>query len=666
MKRKLLAASITATVMVFFVGPVGAQGQASSQSVSTNGTPMKVQHGDRNGQASGVSPTTGSGKPYANKPEGGGKSVASPHASQQMNLESNRQLRAILERMDAISNHVASVGVRLDELQGKLATHIPPPSSSVPSWIAAVVGLLAAGMICFALLVLLGVKRQNKDIGDAVRRNGDGTNEVSTGIRAVQTAVSDLPKALQIQLKQLMDAVQKVDGKIGKFDRAVSDIPRQFDAVAKTMTRDAESNRGSILSWLFGRGKTQAPENGFTQQIEDRIGRFQDEVLSAVESDKKLQARKLELDERERRLNERANDIDASCARAREEGAAAAEHRVAALEAAYKMLSENLSGKSEEFGKRVRTLEGEMNAAKAAAQQAKSECAMAKSQAAVAVKDRERLLAENSRLSSEIDKRDQARENEVASAREEIRSMIEKANAEEMANLRAEAKIARDERDAAKRTAEDLQAQKTTVDAALAAAKSSLDAEKSAREKDRIAAEHELAVEKDARESDRQKADEKLAEIEHERDLAVSRVFPAEFNGDPDFQPLLKMLDEWDANNVPGSALARASLFIFADRKNLPPKIWQRALGDLSLGLASAMNAEKKSPAEAADVLGTWKVAIQKRASDGPSFSLNLPVIGAQIDTSWMYSKSGAAKVSRICSWAVYGQSGNVYMAEVE
>ena len=666
MKRELLAACITLAVVVSFVGLVGAQGQASSQSASTNGTPMKVQHGDRNGQASGVSPTTGSGKPYANKPEGGGKSVASPHASQQMNLESNRQLRAILERMDAISNHVASVGTQFEDLQGKLATHIPPQSSLVPAWIAAAAGLLAVGMICFAILILLGIRRQNKDMRDAVRQNGEDANEVKTGISAVQTSVADLPKTLQIQLKQLMDAVQKIDGKVGKFERATSDIPRQFDDVAKKISRDAESNRGSILSWLFGRGKTQAPDNGVTQQIEDRIGRLQVELLTAVESDKKLQSRKLELDERERRLNQRANDIDASCARAREEGAAAAERRAASLEAANKVLAESLSGKSEEFGKRVGTLEGEMNVAKAAAQQAKSECAMAKSQAAVAVKEREKLLEEVSRLSSEIEKRDQARENEIASAREEIKSTVEKANAEEMANLRAEAKIARDERDGAKRTAADLQAQKTAVDAALAAAKSSLDAEKSAHENDRITAEHELAAEKAARELDRQKADEKLAKIEHERDFAVSRVFPAEFNGDPDFQPLLSMLDDWDAHDVPGSALARASLSIFSDRKSLPPKIWQRALGDLSLGLATAMNAEKKSPTETADVLGKWKIAVQKCAADGPSFSLNLPAIGTQIDTSWMYTKSGAAKVSRIWSWAVYGQSGNVYMAEVE
>ena len=151
-----------------------------------------------------------------------------------------------------------------------------------------------------------------------------------------------------------------------------------------------------------------------------------------------------------------------------------------------------------------------------------------------------------------------------------------------------------------------------------------------------------------------------------ERDAAKSRVFPEEFRSDPSFEPLLARLDEWDAHGAPGAALARASLAIFADRKNLPAKIWQRALGDLSLGLAAAMDADKMQPTESVASLGAWKSAVEKRAAGGPSFSLNLPSVGAKVDISWMHSKSGAATVRRVLSWAVYGQSGNAYMAEVE
>lgn len=663
MIRQFFAATTTAVAIMSLISPVVAQDQAAPPSATHNGSLRNVRPVAQGNQGTGMQVAKGANMPSDQKQEARGSS-APPRAS--IGNEINTQIRSISDRIDAMSNIVDSACAKLDKLQRKPDPHIPPPPSSVPAWIAAGAGLLAVGVICIVLPVLLGLKRQNKAIFDRIQQNGNGAKDIITSLTAVETAVADLPKALLMQVKQLMDAVQKIDGKIGKFERGASDIPRQFDAVAKTISRDAESHRGSILTWLFGRGKTQAPENGFVQQIEDRIEKFQAIVLSAVESDHKLQSRKLELDERERKLSERANALDAECDKARCEGEAEAKRRAIALESANKVLAENMNSRSVEFGKRIATLEGEMNAAKVAAQQAKSECAVAKSQADAAVKLRDKLSEEVSRLSSEVAKRDQARDAEIANAREEIKTRIEKASAEEMANLRAEAKIARDERDVAKRATEDLQAQKSAVDAALVAARASLDAEKVARENDRTAAERELATERAARESDRKMAEEKLAELVHERDAAVARVFPEEFHDDPDFQPLLSMLDEWDARGVPGSALARASLSIFADRKNLPPKIWQRALGDLSLGLAAAMNAEKRSPAEAADVLGKWKAAVQKRASEGPSFSLNLPLIGAQVDTSWMHAKPGAAKVSRIGSWAVYGQSGNVYMAEVE
>ena len=572
----------------------------------------------------------------------------------------------ISERIGTMSK---GIGDKIDDQRNNSGAVAPDKYQTlkfVLAWIAAVATSIAVVAICLVFPLLFRLRWLNKDIGDRVQQNGVAAKDISMKIDGIKSTVADLPKALQLQLKLITDVVQKVDGRIGKFERTASDIPRQFDAVAKAMSRDAESHRGSILSWLFGRGKTQAPENGFTQQIEDRIEKFQSAVLSAVESDQKLQSRKLELEERERRLNERATAMNAECARARDEGAAAAERRVAALETANRVLSENMSAKSIEFGKQVATLEGERNAATAAAQQAKSECVVARSQADAAVKLREKLSDEVKRLSSEITKRDQAKEAEIASACEEIRSKIENANAAEMASLRVEAANARDERDRAKKAAEELQAMKVTVDAELATTKSLLDAEKVARENDITAAARELSAEKLAREEDRQKAEKKLAEVATERDKAISRVFPAEIREDSDCQPLLQDLDEWDSRGIPGSALARASLAIFADRRNQPPKIWQRALGDFSLGLASAMNADKKSPVEVAEMLGKWKAVLERRSVGGPAFSLKLPSIGSQVDTSWMHAKPGAAKVSRIGSWAVYGQSGNVYMAEVE
>ena len=572
----------------------------------------------------------------------------------------------------AITRVENEVNKRATSQEGHPASPFP-----VPAWIPLGISGLSLAfilvVIIIAILIRLCLGQLNKRVADVNKCATDCVEKNQRSSDDINAAVAELRKSLHAQLKFLTDAVQAVDGKTGKLSQALKDIPRQLEAATKAMSRDVESHRGSLISCLFGRGKVSAPETGLTQQIEERIGgieerigQFQSAILAAVESDQKLQSRKVELDGHELRLKERENNLAAECSRAREEGAAVAERRAASFEAANKVLTDNMNAKAVEFGKRIATLEGERNMAKAAAQQAEAACAAAKSQADAAVKIREKLTEEVTRLSSEITKRDQARETELANAREEIRSKIEKAHADETATLRAEATSARAERDRAQKAVESLLAQKNVVDSELAAVKSSLDAEKAARENDRIAAERELAAEKAARESDLQKAEKEIAALASERDAAMSRVFPEEFREDADSQPLLAALDEWDARNVPGSALARASLAIFADRKDLPTKIWQRALGDLSLGIAAALDADKKSPADVATTLGQWKAVVEKRAGGNTSFSLKLPSIGSHVDTSWMHAKPGSAKVSRVRSWAVYGQAGNVYMAEVE
>ena len=547
----------------------------------------------------------------------------------------------------------------------------PPaqPAPMFPVWVSVGAGALA---VIVALTVLLslkkGIGRLDAAIGVASKQSGAELAVIGKDVKAVRGVVGETPlkDALLPQFKSLSDALRSLDGKVGGFDRPIRDIPGQFDAVAKTISRDAETHRSSIFAWLFGRGKTQAPESGFARQIEDRIGEFQTAVLAAVETDRKLQARKLELDERERRLDERTRSLDAECAKARAEGAAAAERRAAAQEAANKALAENMTAKAAEFGKKVAALEIERDGAKTAARKAEAAGAEAKRQADEATKVRARLTADVSRLSMELSKRDQTRESELAKARDEIRGRLEQANAEELAGLRAEVKAARDERDKATKSAETMRVEKSAVEAELAAAKSSLEAEKVARESDRDSAARELAAEKAARNAERENAERTLASVSAERDAARSRVFPDEFSGDSAFEPLLAQLDAWDADGAPGASLARASLAIFADRKNLPANIWQRALGDLSLGLAAAMDAAKMAPVDIVSSLGSWKTAIERRAAGGPSFSLNLPSVGAKVDTSWMNAKSGAATVRRVLSWAVYGQSGNAYMAKVE
>lgn len=593
-------------------------------------------------------------------------------AAERAEQRSNEAKTAAESSLEAIKSRIIGGGGLRDELQtlfGTVSVDTVSNALLVLSSLAAIAGILAVVVAVFASVVLKGRIGHLGKALDAYRElDCAETKAMAETVDAIRKTIgdADLKTMFQSQVKPLSDAIRSLDGKISGFDRTVKEIPGQFDSVAQNIKGDAESHRRSIFAWLFGRGRTQAPESGFAQQIEERVGQFQNAVLSAMETEKKLQSRKLALDDRERKLDERTRNLDAELGRARAEGAATSDRKAASLEAANKAMAESLSSKATEFGKKVALLESERDAAKASARQAESTAAAAKRQADEASKFREKLTADVARLSNEIATRDKSRDADLAKAREEIRTKLEKANADEIAGLRAEAKTAREERAKAEESVRTLRDAKTAAESALTAAKASLDAEKAARENDRTAAARELSAEKAARGADREKAEKKLSELAAERDKAKSRVFPAEFRDDPDFEPLLARLDAWDAEGVGGATLARASLAIFADRKNLPAKIWLRALGDFSLGLAAAMEAEKIPPTDVVSALGKWKAAIEKHAAGGPSFSLNLPSVGTKVDISWMHAKAGAASVRRVLSWAVYGQSGNAYMAEVE
>lgn len=585
----------------------------------------------------------------------------------------NEAKRAAYAAKESSENVAGKVGILSSKINGMTSTvgtgAVVRVPSSFPAWIAVGAGFLAVVAALFATFFLKSrIERLGTALDSRLEKNRVATDAMATDMKALRTAVgdADLKTMVQAQVKTVSDAIRALDGKIGGFDRTVKDIPGQFDAVAKTISRDSESHRSSILAWLFGRGRTQAPESGFAQQIEDRIAQFQATVLSAVETDRKLQSRKLELDERERKLNERERNLNAERDQARAEGAAAATLKVASLEAANKAMAESLSAKVADYGKKIGLLESERNAAKAAAQQAEADSAVAKRQAEEAVKLRDKLAADITRLNMDIAARDKSRTEELEKARAAISAEIEKANADEIADLRAEAKTARAERAKADEATKSLRDAKTAAETALASAKAALETEKSAHESDRAAAERELSAEKAAREADREAAGKELATATAERDAAKARVFPPEFRNDPAFEPLLVQLDAWDAAGIPGAALARASLAIFAERKSLPSTIWQRSLGDFSLGLATAMEASKTNPAEAVALLGKWKAEIERHRSDEAVFTLRLPSVGEKTDISWMHAKAGSASVRRVLSWAVYGQSGNTYMAEVE
>lgn len=578
------------------------------------------------------------------------------------------------------------------------------------AWIAAGAAILAAILAMTAVIVAKGGINSVKMKMDAeAKQRKDDLSDLRQGLTdLVRNAFDDADlKSVKTQVASAKMSATTIEGKVLALDRDLREQPAKLDAVAKAFSRDAENQRRAITAALFGRGKGPAEAGGLVPQFEARIAALEKGLLAAVTTERELQVRKSALDARENKLLERERDISAELAAAREKGAAEAMGKVAALEAAdaslrkafdemQARLSEKVSAQSQEFGKRLAVLESERNGAVAASRKAETEAAEVGRRAAMAEQNAGKLKIERdmavaaraadvARLNDEIRRRDETRDAEIAKARESIRAEVETANAAALAKLTADAQSAREDREKcaetarraaeeSARTIESLRATGAATEKALATVKAELDAEKSARavenaeaEKaladEKAAASQKLADEKAAHDSDLKKAKMKEAELAAARDAARSRLFPSELASDSGFVPLIESLDDLDARKLPGASLARAALTIFAERKNLPDKIWLRALGDFSLGLATAIDA---NGGDAVMALAKWKSLLDKIGAEAPSFSLRLPAIGSKVDIAWMHSRAGVSTVRKVRSWAVFGSTGNAYMAEVE
>ena len=575
------------------------------------------------------------------------------------------------------------------------------------AWIAAGAAILAAILVMTAVIVAKGgidsVKL--KMDAEAKQRKDEASKSLAKTGEIVRNVFDDAD--LKSVKAQVAAAKMSIEGKVTALDRDLREQPAKLDAVGKTFSREAENQRRAIMDALFGRGKGPAEAGGLVPQFEARMAALEKELLAAVTTERELQARKSALDARENKLSERERDISAELAAAREKGAAEAMGKVAVLEVAdaslrkafdemQTRLSERIAAQSQEFGKRFAALEAERNGAVAALRKAETEAVEVDRRAAMAEQNAGKLKIERdaavaaraadvARLNDEIRRRDEARDAEITKARENIRAEIEKSTADAMEKLKADAQSARDNQakieEAARqaamesaRTIESLRAVGAKTEAALVTARSSLETEKSARASEHAEAERILAAEKaasakaladekSAHEADCQKAKAEVAELAAARDAARNRLFPAELASDAGFEPLIESLDDLDARKIPGASLARAALTIFAERKNLPDKIWLRALGDFSLGLATALDADGE---DAVATLAKWKSMLEKVGAASPSFSLRLPSIGSKVDIAWMHSRAGVSTVRKVRSWAVFGSSGNAYMAEVE
>lgn len=681
MKRKKTIAFTIAVLASLFVSVVEAQGtppvdqespsmgECVDSSSSENAVEPQVEVVHADGQ---------SAKNKGSDEESSSDITANIRDLKDANAKSLSDITAnIRDLKDAIAESLSDITANIQDLKDANAKSLRNITANILYLIiAAGVGFVVA--LVFLFFSKYGIRRLVNKIENDHQQLQNKIADLDSNIKVIRGVLGESP--LEKQFNKVEKALQSFESKIGKVNQTAQDCRDKFDE-GKNSIKDLKER---IMNGLFGREKTQAPESGFARQISEKLEAFRVDILNRLETSEKLQSQKRELDNREHQLKKREQDFDNECEKARKDGASAAEREAESHKKAYdnlaKILSEQraefektIEEQSIEFGKRTASLEMERNNAMADAQKAQEESAKANIQMENAIKERTQYKGEVSRLSSEIAKRDQdiaKREEswntERVKIRDEIRNEIEQSYAETLAEHRARLENAHKERDNAMMSVEKMREAKAIIDAKLDETKKSLETEKLARENDHAAAEQELEAEKQARKLERENAEQNLAIVSGERDKAKCRLFPEEFRDDPSFEPLLAELDALDVAGAPGSTLARASLAIFADRKNLSAKIWQRALGDLSLGLALAMDSKEMQPADIVSTLGAWKSAIEKHMTGGPSFSLNLPSVGSKVDISWMHAKSGAASVSRVLSWAVYGQSGLAYMAEVE
>lgn len=114
-------------------------------------------------------------------------------------------------------------------------------------------------------------------------------------------------------------------------------------------------------------------------------------------------------------------------------------------------------------------------------------------------------------------------------------------------------------------------------------------------------------------------------------------------------------------------AVVRAAISAFASCRGLDENDWLTALRDVARGLSEVAAERGASPKDGLALLAKWSRVLSEFSTPERKFDLNLPAIGADIDTSWMTpARAGASKVSRVVTWAVYTKSGVRHNAEVE
>jgi chromosome segregation ATPase len=147
-----------------------------------------------------------------------------------------------------------------------------------------------------------------------------------------------------------------------------------------------------------------------------------------------------------------------------------------------------------------------------------------------------------------------------------------------------------------------------------------------------------------------------------------TKIYPDIFNQDSDFINLKNHLQQWIVDKIGTTGIIISNLNILALRESMNADSWKLALKNVSLGITLTMRQSKISERQIIDELVSWGKFLMKYSNDKYPYTIQIPKLGDNVDTSWMTAKNNSVvSVNKVLSWAVFhNQYGVQHNAEVE
>ena len=147
-----------------------------------------------------------------------------------------------------------------------------------------------------------------------------------------------------------------------------------------------------------------------------------------------------------------------------------------------------------------------------------------------------------------------------------------------------------------------------------------------------------------------------------------TKIYPDVFNHDSDFINLKNHLQQWIVDKIGTTGIIISNLNILALRESMNADSWKLALKNVSLGITLTMRQSKMSERQIIDELVSWGKFLMKYSNDKYPYTIQIPKLGDNVDTSWMTAKNNSIiSVTKVLSWAVFhNQYGVQHNAEVE